>query len=100
MWWLDDIIIPVLLIVGVCCFLLLVGFRTRMLTRRTNRTAENMYDNYADSVKKQRKYARDHGGTWTDDEGKSATLTNPSAPPPKTATSPARPKSPPAPKRP
>lgn len=64
----DDIVIPALLILGIYCFLVLVGFRTRMLTRKTTRTAEDMYDNFADSIQKQRKYARDRGGMWKDDE--------------------------------
>jgi hypothetical protein len=68
-WWLDDIIVPVLLIVGGLCFLWLVGFRTRILTRKSDRTAESMYSNYADSNRKQRNYAREHGGQWRDDEG-------------------------------
>jgi hypothetical protein len=67
MWWLDDIIVPAVLILGVYCFMVMVGFRTRMLTRKTTRTAENMYPLYADSLKKQQKYAREHGGTWKDD---------------------------------
>ncbi len=66
MWW-EDILIPALLIVGVYGFASLVGFRTRMLTHKTSRTAESMYPNYADPIKKQRRYARDHGGTWKDD---------------------------------
>jgi hypothetical protein len=68
MWWVN-ILIPALLILGVYCFLVVVGFRTRLLTRKTNRTVESMYDNYADSPRKQHKYARDHGGTWKDDDG-------------------------------
>jgi hypothetical protein len=28
-----------------------------------------MYSSYADSNRKQRKYAREHGGQWRDDEG-------------------------------
>jgi hypothetical protein len=68
MWWVN-ILIPALLILGVYCFLVVVGFRTRLLTRKTNRTAESMYDSYADSPRKQRKYAKDHGGTWKDDDG-------------------------------
>jgi hypothetical protein len=67
MWWLDDIIVPAVLILGVYCFMVMVGFRTRTLTRKTTRTAENMYPLYADSLKKQQKYAREHGGTWKDD---------------------------------
>ena len=67
MWWLDDIVIPAVLILGAYCFIVTAGFRTRMLTRKTTRTAENMYPLYADSLKKQQKYAREHGGTWKDD---------------------------------
>ena len=69
MWWLDDIVIPALLIFAVYCFVAVVGFRTRMLTRKTARTAESMYPLYADSLKKQQKYAKEHGGTWKDDGG-------------------------------
>ena len=68
MWW-EDILIAALLLVGVGCFLSLVGFRTRLLTSRTNRTAEDLYPNFADSLSKQRKYAREHGGTWHEDDG-------------------------------
>jgi hypothetical protein len=69
MWWLDDIIIPALFIFVIYCFVVCVGFRTRMLTRKTTRTAENLYDRYADSPGKQQKYAEDHGGTWKADDG-------------------------------
>jgi hypothetical protein len=65
MWW-EDILIAALLITGVYGFACLVGFRTRMLTHKTSRTAESMYPYYADSPRKQRKYAREHGGTWKD----------------------------------
>lgn len=68
MWWLDDIIVPLLLLAGVGGFVVLAGFRTRMMTRKTDRTAESMYPNYADSARKQQKYARRHGGLWEDDE--------------------------------
>lgn len=53
MWWLDDIIVPLLLIVGVLCFLWIAGFRTRILTRKSDRTAESMYDNFADPPRRQ-----------------------------------------------
>ena len=49
MWWVNDIVVPAVLILGVYGFLVLVGFQKRMLTRKTDRTAESMYDNYADS---------------------------------------------------
>jgi hypothetical protein len=68
MWWLDDIVVPVLLLLGFCCFAMLVGFRTRMLTRKTTRRAEDLYPQYADSAREQRKYAKEHGGQWPDQE--------------------------------
>jgi len=67
-WW-EYIIIVAVLIAGVYGFLVLTGFETRVLTRKTRRTAESMYDNYADSNRKQRRYARKRGGEWKDDEG-------------------------------
>jgi hypothetical protein len=69
MWWLDDIVIPALFIFAIYCFVVFTGFRTRMLTRKTTRTAEDLYDNYADSLAKQQKYAKEHGGTWKADDG-------------------------------
>jgi hypothetical protein len=68
MWW-EDVLIGAFLIFGVCCFLALVGFNTRRLTHKTSRSAENLYPNFADSPKQQRKYAREHGGNWREDEG-------------------------------
>jgi hypothetical protein len=68
MWW-EDVLIGAFLVIGVCCFLSLVGFRTRELTRKTSRTAENLYSDFADSQRQQRKYAGEHGGSWHDDEG-------------------------------
>jgi hypothetical protein len=37
--------------------------------RKNTRTAEDLYPLYADSIRKQRKYAKEHGGQWRDDEG-------------------------------
>jgi len=67
MWW-EDVLIGAFLIIGLYCFLSLVGFNTRRVTRKTSRTAENLYPDFADSPKQQRKYAREHGGSWRDDE--------------------------------
>jgi hypothetical protein len=61
MWW-QDVIIAVVLVFGIYAFLVLIGFQTRLMTRRTDRTAESMYSNYADSERKQRRYARQHRG--------------------------------------
>jgi hypothetical protein len=44
-------------------FLSLVGVRTRWLSRKTDRTAEDLYPGYADSLRKQRRYARQHRTT-------------------------------------
>jgi len=68
MWW-EDVLIGALLLLGIFCFVSLVGFNTRRLTRKTSRTAENLYPNFADSPKQQAKYAREHGGSWREDEG-------------------------------
>jgi len=58
--------IVALLLVGVYCFIELVGWRTRLLTSRTERRAEDTYDQYADSPGQQRPYASKRGA-WTDD---------------------------------
>jgi hypothetical protein len=47
-------------------FLSIVGFRTRTLTRKTDRRAEDLYRDYAGSPHEQAKYAREHGGEWRD----------------------------------
>jgi hypothetical protein len=66
--WLD-IGIVVLFIFAGYAFLQLVGWRTRWLSSRTKRTAEDMYPQYADSPRKQRRYAQEHGGSWTEGGG-------------------------------
>jgi hypothetical protein len=63
--WLD-IGIGALMIIGIYCFAVLTGFEKRLLTRRSDRRAEDMYDQYSDSPRKQRRFAREHGGTWPD----------------------------------
>jgi len=64
--WLDFGIVA-LLIIGIYCFAVLTGFQTRMLARRSNRRAEDMYDQYAGSPRQQRRYAKEHGEPWHDD---------------------------------
>ena len=68
MWM--DIAIAALFVAGSYAFVTLVGWRTRDVTRRSSRTAENLYGQYADSVRTQRRYARRHGGSWTDEQHK------------------------------
>jgi len=63
MWW-QYVIAAVVVILAVYGFISLVRFQTNRLTRRTDRTAQNMYDSYADSPRKQRRYARERGGEW------------------------------------
>jgi len=46
-WW-QDVIIAAIMILGVYGFVVLVRFQTRTLTRKGDRTAESLYDNYAD----------------------------------------------------
>jgi hypothetical protein len=67
-WW-QYIIIAAVILFGIYGFLTLTSFETRMLSRRTNRRAADLYPRYADSLRKQRRYAKEHGGEWTSDDG-------------------------------
>jgi hypothetical protein len=51
MWWID-IVIVVLMALGAYSFLTIVGFNTRRLTGKTDRTAADMYDEFADPPRK------------------------------------------------
>ena len=66
MWWQILIGAAVVIIVGYSIFSL-ARFQTRILTRRTDRTASDMYDSYADSPRKQHRYAGQRGGEWKDE---------------------------------
>lgn len=59
MWW-EYVIIAVVLLFGSYAFVTLTGFETKVLSRRTNRTAESMYSNYADPSRRQRRHIRRH----------------------------------------
>jgi hypothetical protein len=50
--WIYPIIVPVLGF-GIYAFLSITGVQTRWLSRRSNKAAESMYDNYADPDHKQ-----------------------------------------------
>lgn len=63
MWW-QWLIAAAVVIITVYGFVTLVKMQTHKLSDRTNHTAEDVYDRYADSLPKQRKYAEDHGGEW------------------------------------
>ena len=45
MWWVD-IVVVLLFIFGIYGFATLVGFNTRRLTGKTDRRAEDLYDQY------------------------------------------------------
>ena len=47
MWWID-IVAPILLALGVYGFLRIVGVQKSFLTSKTDRRAEDMYDEFAD----------------------------------------------------
>ena len=66
-WWIY-VVVVLLLVAGIYAFLQVVGFRTGMLTRRSTRTAESMYENYADPPGKQKRHARRRDGEWRDDK--------------------------------
>jgi hypothetical protein len=68
MWWMNFIVAPAVILFGIYCLLVLTGFQKRVLTRKNGHTAESMYDNYADSAQKQRRYANARGGQWRDGE--------------------------------
>jgi len=57
--WLDVAIVA-LFVLGIYSFAVLCGWQTRLISRRTNRRAEDMYDEYADSPRRQRRVAKQH----------------------------------------
>jgi hypothetical protein len=66
MWW-QYIIVAAVLSLLTYSFVVMVGYRTRLLTRKTDRTAQSMYDDYASLNRKQRKSAEAAGGQRHDD---------------------------------
>jgi hypothetical protein len=58
-WW-EIILFFAAVILAIYGFASIVGFRTRWLSRKTDRTAENMYDNYSELTPKQRRQAEKH----------------------------------------
>ena len=68
MWW-QYIVIAAVILFGIYGFLVLTRFETRKLSRRTSRTAADMYPGYADSPRRQRQYVRQHGGERASDDG-------------------------------
>ena len=68
MWW-EYIVIAAVLLFGIYAFLTLTGFETRVLSRRTNRTAESMYGNYVGPSRRPRRPAGQHDGERENGEG-------------------------------
>ena len=68
MWW-QYIIIAAVILFGIYGFLTLTSFETQVLSRRTTRRAADLYPRYADSLRTQRRYARQHGGEWVSNDG-------------------------------
>jgi hypothetical protein len=66
-WW-GYILFALAVVLAIKGFLALIGVETRWVTRRTYKTAEDVYPDYADSPRKQRQYAREHGGEWHNPE--------------------------------
>jgi len=62
-WW-EALLFFAAVIVAIWGFMIMVGVETRFWTRRTDRTAQDMYGEFADSPRKQHRYARRHGGEW------------------------------------
>ena len=68
MWW-QYIVVAVVILFGIYGFLTFTRFETRFLSRRTDRTAADMYPGYADSLRKQRRQVRQHEAEWASDGG-------------------------------
>lgn len=68
MWW-QYIIIAAVILLGIYGFLTFTRFETRFLSRRTDRTAADLYPHYADSLRKQRRQVRQHEAEWASDGG-------------------------------
>jgi hypothetical protein len=45
MWWVD-VVVVILFVLGIYGFATLVGFNTHRLTSKTDRRAEDLYDQY------------------------------------------------------
>ncbi|HEY2522813.1 MAG TPA: hypothetical protein VGJ19_22065 [Streptosporangiaceae bacterium] len=64
-WW-ETILFLIAVGLALWGFASMTGVYTRFFTRKTTRTAQDLYASNADSPRKQRRYAREHGGNWTD----------------------------------
>ena len=67
-WW-EYIVVIGMLLIGIYAFFTTSSYLGRVLTRGSSPSADSMYQNFADSLHMQHRYARRHGGEWADDEG-------------------------------
>ena len=63
MWW-QYVIAAVVLIIAVYGFVSLVKVQTHRVSDKTDNTAGDVYDRYAESPRQQHRYARQRGGEW------------------------------------
>ncbi len=54
MWW-EYVIAVIVVAIAIWGFASLAGFETRILSRKTDRTAEQMYPDYAGSKRRRRR---------------------------------------------
>ncbi len=57
MWW-QSVIAVVVVVFGIYAFFVLARSRTKTLERRTNRRAEDLYDDFADRPRRFRRHYR------------------------------------------
>jgi hypothetical protein len=67
-WW-GYVLFLLAVAIAIWGFISLVKFRTRDLSRKSDRTAEDLYPNYADSLRQHHRFAQERGGQWRDDGG-------------------------------
>ena len=63
-WW-GTVLFLAAVVLAIWGFLSIVGFRTRTLTRKTDRRAEDLYAGYADPQRRRHRYLHTHG-VWRD----------------------------------
>ena len=66
-WW-GTVLFLAAVVLAIWGFLSIVGFRTRTLTRKTDRRAEDLYASYDDSQRGQHRYLHRHGVRGDRDE--------------------------------
>ena len=59
-WW-GTVLFLAAVVLAIWGFLSIVGFRTRTLTRKTDRRAEDLYAGYADPGRGQHRHLHGHG---------------------------------------